>query len=156
MPRAPVSASNIRTARRTDLNAIDRLESRSFHADRFSRATLRGLLSSPTAACLVAEIDGDLAGYAVVLFRAGSRAARLYSLAVDPVRRGLGIARALLNAAERAALARGARRLRLEVRASNKAGLSLYDRAGFTFLERRPEYYGDGEDAVRLEKRLRP
>lgn len=156
MPCTPALVPIIRNASRADLAAIDRIERRSFDTDRFSRATLRRLLSSPTAAGLVADAGGDPAGYAIVLFRAGSLVARLYSIAVDPARRGLGIAGALLDAAEEAAQRRGAGRLRLEVRASNKAGLSLYDRAGFTFLERRPGYYSDGEDAVRLEKRLRP
>lgn len=156
MPPARASGPVIRKARRTDLDAIDRIEGLSFETDRFSRDTLRRLLASWTAACLVAEIDGAPAGYAIVLFRAGTLVARLYSIAVDPARRGLGAAQALLGAAESAARARGSRFLRLEVRASNKAGLSLYDRAGFTFLERRRGYYSDGEDAVRLEKRLKP
>jgi ribosomal-protein-alanine acetyltransferase len=156
MPRARPSAPIIRTAGRADLDAVHRIERLSFDADRFSRATLQRLLKSPSAAFLVADAGGDAVGYAVILFRAGSEVARLYSLAVDPARRGLGLARGLLAAAEAASLARGARVLRLEVRASNTAGLRLYERAGFTFLERRPGYYSDGEDAVRLEKRLRP
>lgn len=156
MPRARAIGPVIRKARRTDLDALDRIEGRSFGADRFSRETLRRLLVSWTAACLVADIDGEPAGYAIVLFRAGTLVARLYSIAVDPSRRSQGAAQALLAGAETAARARGSRLLRLEVRASNKAGLSLYDRAGFTFLERKPGYYSDGEEAVRLEKRLRP
>lgn len=146
----------IRKARRADLGAIDRIERLSFDADRFPRATLRRLLASPTAVCLVAVTGRDLVGYAAVLFRARTEVARLYSIAVDPAFRGAGAARRLLASVENLALRKGARALRLEVRASNKAGLSLYDRAGFTFLERKPGYYSDGEDAVRLEKRLRP
>jgi ribosomal protein S18 acetylase RimI-like enzyme len=146
----------VRKARISDLGAIDRIEGLSFDADRFSRATLRRLLSRWTAACLVAEIDGQPAGYAIALFRAGTLVARLYSIAVDPASRGHGVAQALLAAVEIAAQTRGSHLLRLEVRASNTAGLSLYERAGFTFLERTPGYYSDGEDAVRLEKRLRP
>ena len=150
----PVSSLSIRPARKADLDAIDRIEGRSFAADRFSRAALRRLLAASTADCRVAEIDGVLAGYAVILFRAGTRVARLYSIAVDPAFRGHGVAQALVEAAEKASLARGSSILRLEVRASNKAGLSLYDRAGFTFLDRRSGYYSDGEEALRLEKRL--
>jgi ribosomal-protein-alanine acetyltransferase len=153
MPRAR-AAAKVRTARPSDLDAIDRIERRSFDADRFSRATLRRLLARPTAACLIAVSGGDAAGYAIVLFREGTEVARLYSIAVDPHFRGQGLAQALLAAAEKVARRR-AGALRLEVRASNKAGLSLYHRAGFTFRERKPGYYSDGEDAVRLEKRLK-
>jgi ribosomal-protein-alanine acetyltransferase len=144
----------VRTARKQDLDAIHVVESRSFDHDRFSRGTLNRLLAATTAAFLVAEIDGEVAGYASVLFRAGTRVARLYSIAVDPALRGQGVAAALIAAAENAARARGSRSVRLEVRASNKAALSLYERAGFTFLERKPGYYQNGEDALRLEKRL--
>jgi [ribosomal protein S18]-alanine N-acetyltransferase len=146
----------VRTARKQDLDAIHGIEGRSFDHDRFSRGTLNRLLSAPTTAFLVADIDGEVAGYAAVLFRVGTRVARLYSIAVDPARRGLGVAAALIATAENAARARGSRSVRLEVRASNKAALSLYERAGFTFLERKPGYYRNGEDALRLEKRLEP
>lgn len=146
----------VRAARRADLDAIDAVEGRSFTADRFSRATLKRLLVTFTATVLVAEIDAVPAGYAIVLFRLGTLVARLYSIAVDPDHRGKGVALALLAAADAAARARGSRFLRLEVRASNAAGLSLYERAGFTFLERKPAYYEDGEDAIRMEKRLWP
>lgn len=154
MPRAPAAAPLVRKARASDLDAVLRIENRSFDADRFSRATLRRLLRRASAACLVCVTDGAAAGYAIVLFRAGASVARLYSIAVDPAFRGRGVAQGLLAAAERAARGRGAARLRLEVRASNKAGLRLYERAGFTFLERKSGYYRDGEEAVRLEKRL--
>ena len=150
----PVSFLSIRPARKADLDAIDRIEGRSFATDRFSRPALRRLLAASTADCRVAEIDGALAGYALILFRAGTRVARLYSIAVDPAFRGHGVAQALVEAAEKASLARGSSILRLEVRASNKAGLRLYDRAGFTFLDRRSGYYSDGEEALRFEKRL--
>ncbi len=146
----------IRAAIPGDLDSIEAIEDRSFTADRFSRAALKRLISAQTAAVLVASTGASVTGYAAVLFRKGARVARLYSIAVDPAARGQGVAPALIAAALRTARGRGVTCLRLEVRASNKAGLSLYDRAGFTFLERRPGYYNDGEDAVRLEKRLRP
>ncbi len=155
MPRA-ASSPVVRLARRADLDAIDAIEGRSFETDRFSRDKLGRLLFRRTAASLVAEADGAPAGYALVLFRLGAHVARLYSIAVDPSHRGKGVAQALLTAAEDAARARGSRFLRLEVRASNSAGLGLYERAGFTFLERKPAYYEDGEEAIRLEKRLSP
>ncbi|MFN3959680.1 MAG: GNAT family N-acetyltransferase [Parvularculaceae bacterium] len=156
MPRRPSPAVKVRRARPGDLAAVDLIEQRSFTADRFARATLRRLLAASSADGLIAEVAGPAAGYAIVLYRSGSTVARLYSIAVDPAARGQGVASALLAAAERAARARGCCVLRLEVRASNHSALSLYRRAGFTLLERKPGYYLDREDALRLEKRLGP
>lgn len=158
MPSAPRASADrpspyrrIRAAGPADLEVIDRLERASFDGDRFLRRNLRRLLSSSSASFLIADEKEGAAGYALVLFRKGVRAARLYSVAVDPRFRGRGVGESLIGASARAALDRGADRLRLELRPSNAAAMRLYQRAGFTFLERKAGYYHDGEDAVRLE-----
>lgn len=162
MPASEARAANSRTSlviRRAgarDLEAIDRIEQRSFAKDRFPRRNLRRVLSSNATAFLLAEADGAPAGYAMLLFRRGAAVARLYSIAVDPDFRGRGVAEELLIEAGRLAAARGADRLRLEFRPSNNAAQRLYERAGFTLFERRPGYYDDGEDAIRMEMRIKP
>src|SRR5215472_1113307 len=72
----------------SDLDGLVALEERVFAGDRVSRRGFRRFLSSPRAALIVAAEDGVLAGYALVLFRAGSVVARLYSLAVARDRHG--------------------------------------------------------------------
>ena len=42
----------------------------------------------------------------------------------------------------------------LEVRVSNAAAMSLYLKRGYVGRYARPRYYGDGEDALVLEKGL--
>lgn len=148
--------TTVRRASQRDLDAIDRIEQRSFAQDRFPRRNLRRVLQSPASLFLIADADGAPAGYAMLLFRRGASVARLYSIAVDPGFRGRGVGERLLNAAQAAAAGRGADRLRLEFRPSNSAAQRLYERAGFALLERRPGYYDDGEDAVRMERRLAP
>ena len=150
------SPPTVRRATPRDLDAIDRIEQRSFAQDRFPRRNLRRVLASRASLFLIAEADGAPAGYLMLLFRRGAAVARLYSIAVDPGFRGRGIAERLINAAEAAASGQGANRLRLELRPSNIAAQRLYERAGFALLERRPGYYDDGEDAIRMEKRLAP
>lgn len=146
----------IRRADARDLDAIDRIEGRSFSRDRFPRRNLRRVLDSAASLFLIALTDGAPSGYAMLLFRRRAAVARLYSIAVDPDFRGRGVAEELLAEAGRQAAARGADRLRLEFRPSNGAAQRLYERAGFAFLERRPGYYDDGEDAIRMELRLAP
>lgn len=153
-PPATGSGLTIRPGISRDLDAIDAIENRSFAKDRFPRRNLARVLKSPAATFLFAEIDGRPAGYAMLLFRKGSRIARLYSIAVDPNFRGKGVADALLKACYPAATLRGAIRLRLELRPSNKPALRLYERAGFAPLERKSGYYDDGEDALRMERTL--
>ena len=96
----------------------------------------------------------DVLGYYLLLFRARSGVARLYSIAVDGRHRGRGLAAALLADAERAARSRGRSRLSLEVREDNAAAIRLYERVGYAFHGRHADYYADGAGARRYEKRL--
>lgn len=141
-------------ARADEDAALAELELRCFDGDRMSRRQYRRHLRSPTARVLCARRGGRLVGSAVLFFRAGSRAARLYSIAVDPAARGLGLGRALLRAAERAARAGGAGELRLEVRQDNAAAIGLYAASGYRRFGARPDYYEDGAPAWRYRRAL--
>jgi len=149
-------APSIRPAQPSDLTALLALEELAFTTDRISRKSFRRLLASPAAATLVAEIDGKLAGYVLVLFRPAAGMARLYSIAVAPDFAGRRVGQMLVEAAEHAALARGAGRLRLEVHAANARATALYRRLGYKEFGRHTRYYEDEGDALRFEKRLAP
>lgn len=144
----------IRRATDADLAALVELENASFALDRMSARQLRRHLDSGSARILAATRGSRLAGAAVLFFRRGSRAARLYSIAVAADARGRGIGEALLEAAERAAVRRGCDRLRLEVRVDNAAAQRLYERRGYRRFGRLAAYYEDGHDAWRYEKIL--
>lgn len=145
--------SSIRQAEPRDIDALVAIENAVFSTDRISRRSFRQLIESDSAAALVAEADGTVAGYAVVLFRAGSGVARLYSIAVAPGVAGIG--RALLAAAEEAAFDRERLVLRLEVREDNGRANQLYERSGYRRIGREADYYEDGMAALRFEKTLR-
>ena len=151
-----VHAYPVRPAAAGDLDALVALEAQVFATDRISRRSFRRFLASPRAALMVAELDGMRAGYALVLFRAGSAIARLYSIAVAPHagRRRLGAT--LLAAAEQAARARGAERLRLEVHEANDPAIALYRKSGYAQFGRHADYYEDKGHALRFEKTLAP
>ena len=80
--------------------------------------------------------------------------AELLRLAVDPARRGEGLARALLAAGEAELAALGIQDLHLEVRVSNAAARGLYEACGWAPAGLRKGYYRDGEDAALYGKRL--
>lgn len=156
-----MAALHVRPARPTDLDALAELE-RVFPGDRLQRRQLRHLLHHANAAVWVAEEAGpaegagETVGDAVALFRRGSRDARLFTLAVAPEARGRGVARALLDALEGDARARGCEGVRLEVRVDNAAAIALYRARGYRETDRVDGYYEDGCSALRMRLGLEP
>ncbi len=146
----------IRPATIDDLEEILRLERACFERDRFPRRNLRHLLTRGHAFTLVDGEGGRLRGYVLVLLRRGTSLARLYSIAVDPGVRGEGVATALVQAAETAALARDCVVMRLEIRGDNEASQALFRGLGYRRFGVYPEYYEDAVDALRFEKHLAP
>ncbi len=148
-------AAQIRPARPTDIDRLVEIETRVFEHDRLSRRSFRTLVERRTADMRVAEVDGVIVGYFVVLYRTGSGVARLYSIAVDPDAGGGGIGRELLKAAETCAFNEESLLLRLEVREDNPRALELYLRNGYHQIGSETGYYEDGATALRFEKILR-
>jgi ribosomal protein S18 acetylase RimI-like enzyme len=150
----PTLDLEVRPGKPADIPSLFALEARVFATDRLSRRGFRRLLASPAADLLVAEHSGAFAGYVLVLFRANSAVARIYSLAVAPEREGLGIGTRLIEAAEDAAHRRGCTRIRLEVHEANARAAERYRKSGYTHFGEYRQYYGDRGNALRFEKRL--
>ena len=152
--RQPVT---LRGAVSADVDQLDRLEELVFggQAVRISRRQWRYLATRAGNRTLIAECDGELAGALVLTGRTGGRVLRIYSIAVHPSARRRGIARQFLDEAERQARHGGFAALHLEVARDNQAAIALYRAAGYETLEVLRGYYGDGEDGLRMEKRIR-
>ncbi|MEQ8737483.1 MAG: N-acetyltransferase, partial [Hoeflea sp.] len=150
-----MSVPRLRPAVQSDIAALDMIEQAVFDSDRISRRSFRKLIDRPTAETLVIEIDETVCGYAMILFRAGAALARLYSLAVAPEHAGKGYGKALLSAAEQAAMDHDRILLRLEVREDNASAIALYRNSGYRGIGRVDAYYADGMAALRFEKLLR-
>lgn len=92
----------------------------------------KGVLVVPERVLFVGRLDGTLAG-SIQLVKPGpsketsSFAANVEAHFVAPWGRGHGMARALLEAAEREARAQGFSVLRLSVRATQEAAIKLYE-----------------------------
>jgi len=150
----PPAAVKLRRGRMSDLGALVALECAVFTSDVLSRRSLCHFLGSRAATLIVAEADGELAGYALVLYPPRSRIARLYSIAVAPHSGGRGVGPQLLAAAEEAATRRRRRAMRLEVHDHNSRAIARYEKSGYRLFGRRHDYYDDHGDALRLEKPL--
>ncbi len=136
----------VRVATPDDLDAVVVLEQDALGPDAWSVGLLEEGLAGrvPTVHYLVAESDGSVVGHAVTSL-AGD-IAELQRIAVTPAVRRTGVASALLDAS--VALAEGADRMLLEVRADNAGALAFYAAHGFVEVDRRPKYYKDGSTAV--------
>ncbi len=146
----------IRSAALTDIDALLELELTSFATDRLNRRQFRYMLTRARARTLVAEADGALLGYVLLLFSRATSVARLYSIAVAAPARGRGVGRALVAAAEAAAWAAERAYLRLEIRRDNRASQALFESAGYRRFGVLSDYYADHMEALRYEKRLSP
>ena len=134
-----------------DIFAVAELEKQCF-SDPWSFQMLADTFINDRAATLAAEEGGRIVGYGFCV-TAGEEA-DLANIAVDAGFRRRGIAAELLRRLEGEARAAGARKMFLEVRVSNAAAMMLYLRAGYVGRYARPRYYGDGEDALVMEKKL--
>lgn len=83
--------------------------------------------------------DERLLGFYVL--RITGDEAELLRIAVAPAERRQGIGGALLAAAVERAKKAGAEKIFLEVRASNKPAISIYERLGFLYVGTRRAYY---------------
>lgn len=146
---------NLRFAHKQDLEALLALESSCFQSDRINRRSFKHFLRSLEQIFIVAEVNDVVVGYALVLCHQGTRLARLYSIAVSPTVRGLGIGKQLLERSERQAAQKGRLFMRLEVSATNQAAIQLYTQLGYRAFGEYDDYYEDHSDALRMQKTIR-
>ncbi len=145
----------IRPAQLSDLDALVSLENASFTTDRLSRRSFRHWLTTDHRAILVAENDNIVAAYILIIYHPGTRLARIYSLAVSPNFRKLGLAKALIEVGEKIAEDDGRLYLRLEVSIDNISAIKLYESLSYQKFGIYRDYYEDHKDALRYQKRIR-
>ncbi len=146
-----MNSIRIRQATAADADQIIAMESL-FPSDRLSARSVRGLLKSASAKIWVADASAQIVGNLVLLLRARSRVARIYSLVVAPAARGQRIAERLIAAAESCAQDQGRIRMTLEVRCDASSARKLYARLGYRESRRLPNFYDDGVDGFSLIK----
>lgn len=122
--------------------------------DAWTTEMMKGELSRVGFCGVLAESDGEIVGYACgfTLFEDSE----LPKIAVDENFRGKGIGGLLLDALTEKAIAAGAQQMFLEVRASNKAAIGLYNSRNFVKTRIRKRYYADGEDALEMKREFYP
>ena len=115
----------------------------------WSYRSLLGELTNDVAHYVVAVDDGEVVGYAGMWVMLDE--AHMTNIAVSPGHRKQGIARRMILELMKAALAKGAERMTLEVRENNHNAQRLYASLDFAYAGTRKHYYSDtGENALIL------
>ena len=149
----------IRLADKDDLRVIVAMQEKSPEAVHWTQDDYERLMDDAGGKILVAELPTmdppKILGFAA--FHRVIDEVEVRNMAVDPEHRHQGVGRALLETARDRLMQAGAKRVFLEVRASNKPALSLYYSIGFAMHSRRADYYRDPqEDALVLALELHP
>jgi len=105
-------------------------------------------VSSPDRVASVLQEDSALAAFLVA--RVLDREWEIENVVVAPDRRGRGLAVRLLAEITNLARLREADAIFLEVRESNAAARSLYEKSSFIQIGRRPHYYREPEEDALL------
>lgn len=109
-------------------------ESRESNKESFVRSILKILWHGERLTTFCAFKERELVGYITLVFGKGAKFkgnCHLVSTAVKPEERGQGIGSKLFEASEKFARDRGARRVELEVFATNTGAIRLYERLGY-------------------------
>ncbi len=147
-----MAVSVLRDMTPEDIGAVYALELEIF-PDAWPRAAFDEIFIEDAWGATVAEVDGEIVGYACHMIVAGE--AHLANMAVAPAWRRKLVAKQLLDRILKFALDDACGIILLEVRPSNEAARRFYEKAGFLALYRRPGYYRHPvEDAVVMVRHL--
>jgi len=133
--------------RSSDLDRVMAIEEASFSTP-WSRNSFRNLMGRGDADLWVTIVDGLLVGYSVVWYVGDESELGNLAVSSDWRRRGLG--QWQLDRVLERALERGARRVFLEVRVSNRGAQDLYERSGFVQVGIRRRYYRQPVEDARV------
>lgn len=137
----------------SDIDDVLRIEQQ-VHAHPWTRGNFSDALASGYI-CKVAELDGQMMGYAVLMQGVDDAELLDIGIAAQYQRRGFG--RVLMEVMLVLARELGRQRVVLEVRASNAAAIALYRALGFGEIGLRRDYYAaenGREDALLMERKL--
>lgn len=141
----------VRIAKSSDLDDIYELDVQTFAMPWSKDALSYDILENDNAFVIVAEYEGEFAGYADIWTVLDE--ADLNSIAVRVDFRRKGIGDAIMLAMTEMLSANGVATINLEVRVSNMPAIKLYKKYGFNECGVRPGYYLDnGEDALIMKR----
>ncbi len=143
----------IQKMRKGDLDQVIEIEKRSF-SDPWNKGFFSQDIDNEFALPLVVKEGDKVLGY-VCLWKILDEI-QISNIAVSPESRRRGIAQSMMRRVLETAEEENCTRITLDVRISNQAAISLYQKFGFREAGRRKDYYRHPrEDALILEKVLK-
>lgn len=149
---APLSVRLLRTR---DLDEILRIEHASFRSEAYDRKLFADLHRKCGGLFLVVETPRRICGYMVTCLRTETGRAEIVSIAVEPKSRRKGAASLLMQSTLRRLKRRGAARVGLMVRETNRGARRFYEKYGFERVRRVSKYYEDGSNGIFMRKRMK-
>jgi [ribosomal protein S18]-alanine N-acetyltransferase len=119
---------------------------------RFSRRAMRRFAEARGALTVLAEAEGELAGFAIVQME--DRVGYVVTLDVAPAWRRRGLARRLMVDVETRVVAAGGVGMELHVFVGNMGAVRFYEGMGYGRMGMVEGFYGRGLDALIYGKRL--
>ena len=141
---------HLRQAKVGDIPAILEIEQECFQEDSFSREQFVYLICRSKGTFYVVVEQERIIAYVSLLFHAGTRYLRIYSIAVHPDCRGRKLGQLLMERTIETALNCRAVKITLEVNVSNPAALRLYQKNKFEPVRTINNYYADGSNAYSM------
>lgn len=140
----------VRNMKQEDVPFLVKLEAELF-SDAWSQLGLINTLHYRPDTSFIAELDGVPVGY--LFFMAAADEGELLRIGVSLDHRRQGVGRILMDHMDHYVLENGIYAVWLEVRESNEAARSLYEKSGFTIQGYRKKYYHKpDEDAVIMSR----
>lgn len=148
-----VSSLAIRSYNPADFAALHRLDQKCFPPGiAYSKNLLRYFLAQAGAECLIAQIDGAIAGF--ILTEENPPLGHVVTLDVAESHRRAGVGSALLRESEANLALRGVRTVLLETATTNQAGVAFWQRHGYRIEAVLKNYYPGRLDAYEMRKLL--
>ena len=139
----------LQTATIRDLSALRKLSKACFEKDAWPLLDLIAVLTWTEVIRIKAIDNSMMIGFVAGEPRASKKEFWIATIAVDPRYQRQGIGRKLLRACEEQAKLH---QLKLTVRISNQAAISLYEKEGYRTVDIWKSYYVDGEDGLVMGK----
>ena len=145
----------LRRCERSDIIPVMEINLRTL-PEHYSDYFYESLLEELPEAFIVAEISGKIVGYIMCKMEHGFsnfkklgfvKKGHVVSVAVIDEYRGQGFGSGLVDEVINGVKIRQCSELYLEVRRSNNDAVRLYEKLGFSIIQRLKAYYRDGEDA---------